>query len=761
MTVFPVVGSTRFPVRLEVCEVSRTLRPTIVVALTLTLIGASLVYLAPRGLAAPQGRLVDDVPVARTPDVLGKAFKQRVNAVAKIGDTVFLGGTFDHVKAGGRTYARDNIVAFSASTGEVVDAFDPDVGASVDTILPAPGGDAVFIGGGFDVINGKSVHKFAKINLRGELVSGFDLPAINGRVRDLALSGGRLFVAGDFSHVAGKPHRRMVTLDPQSGEVDPFLDLHFTGTHNGGFPSVREFDISAGGERLVAVGNFRRVGGAHREQLAMIDLGGSSAALADWRTSRYEGQCGRNFNTYMRDVAFSPGGSYFAVVTTGGAARSEGALCDTATRWETDAAATDVQPTWVNYTGNDTLTAVAVAGGVVYVGGHQRWLNNPYGAGEPGPGAVPRPGLAALDPGNGLPLAWNPGRIPRGYGVTDMFVTDRGLWVGSDTEWIGQYRYRRERIAFFPFASGKVVPQAKTARLPGDVYLLGEGSVLGGGGRVTYRSYDGQSVGGSGTKDAGGLDERTVRGAFLIGDTLWYGSENGKLYRRGFDGETFGKAAAPNPYDWPFRQGEGAKKFPGRPSEFYDRLPAVTGMFYTDGRLYYTLAGEPRLYYRDFAPSSAIIGAERQAVDTAPKWASARGMFLSGGDLYYASANGNLHRMGFENGRPVGGSHEVVEESTDWAARGLFLQKGGGAPAPEGEGQSEPPPDGGSAPPAGGDEPPADGGGIIPEVPGGDGAVIPELPAVGGDGPADRRPRGDGPADRRPGGDLLRLPGPL
>ena len=42
----------------------------------------------------------------------------------------------------------------------------------------------------------------------------------------------------------------------------------------------------------------------------------------------------------MRDVDFSPDGSYFVVSTTGAFAggAAAGTMCDTTTRWETDAA---------------------------------------------------------------------------------------------------------------------------------------------------------------------------------------------------------------------------------------------------------------------------------------------------------------------------------------------------------------------------------------------------------------------------------------
>ena len=85
----------------------------------------------------------------------------------------------------------------------------------------------------------------------------------------------------------------------------------------------------------------------------------------------------------------------------------------------------------------------------VYVGGHQRWLDNPLGHNSAGPGAVERLGIAAIDPVSGKANSWNPGK-DRNHGAERIYVTSSGIWVGSD----GQYFAGESHagIAFCPLS---------------------------------------------------------------------------------------------------------------------------------------------------------------------------------------------------------------------------------------------------------------------------------------------------------------------
>ena len=285
---------------------------------------------------------------------------------------------------------------------------------------------------------------------------------------DLKLNNGHLWVAGAFSNIANSNQRALATLNPTTGRLQTFFSGALAGVHNGGVTTVIKMDITPSGDRLVAVGNFDTLNGVKKHQILVLNTSGATATAADFNTTFYQQACSASFQSYMRDVDISPDGSFAAVSTTG-AYGGAGTACDSVSRWETHAEGADVRPSWVNNTGGDTTYAIEVTDTVVYTGGHARWQNNPFRADVAGQGAVARPGIAALDPINGLPLSWNPTRT-RGVGVFDFLHTADGLWVGSDTDRIGDF-YLRGRIALLPHQDGTIIPAIKSAKLPNDVYM--------------------------------------------------------------------------------------------------------------------------------------------------------------------------------------------------------------------------------------------------------------------------------------------------
>jgi hypothetical protein len=330
---------------------------------------------------------------------------------------------------------RNGIFAFDAATGVIDMGFNPNLGGSANSI--DTDGTYLYVGGDFNSVGGKTAHrKVAMLDVTGKVVR--KIVAANAAVNDLVVRGGKIYIGGRFTTVGGVSRVAFAAINIADGSLDATTNVPVAGQYNGGVTSIVRMDATPDGSKLVTVGNFTSVGGQPRQQVAVIDTPvGAPASVNSWATSRFDravNSCANVFDTFTRDVDVDPTGSYFVITTTGAFAggAGTGTMCDSTQRWQFGNGGAGQQPVWVNYTGGDTTYGVAIAGDVVYLGGHFRWQDNPFQGDQAGPGAAAREGVAAIDAVNGLPLTWNPGR-DRGVGAQAMYVTPQGLWVGSDT----------------------------------------------------------------------------------------------------------------------------------------------------------------------------------------------------------------------------------------------------------------------------------------------------------------------------------------
>ncbi|TWD83282.1 PKD repeat protein [Kribbella amoyensis] len=653
------------------------MRKTLLCGLTalVTALAGWLVLVGPPADAVQvsQDRVVSDDPANWTPNVLDGSVK----SIQQFGNRILIGGVFSQIQSrdGTTTYTRNNLAAFNATTGEIDATFAPNPDGEVTTIIPSGDGTTAYVAGYFNNISGGGSASLAKINVTtGARVSGFKPPKLDGRIRDLRLSNGRLWIAGLFSTVAGNARPALATVNPTTGAYDPYMSLPIAGLHNGGVTTVMKIDITPDGSELVAIGNFDTVGGTKHHQIFMLNLTGASAAVENWQTNFYNTACSSSFDTYMRDLDFSPDGSYFVVSTTGAYGGSM-AACDSTARWNTSARGSGLTARWINNTGGDTTYAVAITGTVVYTGGHARWQNNPFAGDTPGQGAVSRPGIAALDPVNGLPLSWNPTR-DRGVGVFDLLATPNGLWVGSDTDRIGNSEYHA-RIAFFPLTGGTTIAPNATPTLPNDIYVAGRrtGTIIVNWDNTLNKSFhNGTSPSPLSSVPNGGVSWGTNRGAFMLNGQLYAGWSNGTFDRRSFDGATLGAATPVNTAD----------QLTNMTTWHNNEVPNITGMFYDSGRIYFTRSGSNSLFYRYFTPESDVVGANVFTATgnlTGINFSQMNGMFLAGSTLYWAqSTDGTLRRATWNpaTGLPVAGTAQTLTTGIDWRARTLFLYQDGG-----------------------------------------------------------------------------------
>ncbi|MCR1783696.1 PKD domain-containing protein [Nocardioides carbamazepini] len=640
------------------------------------LVGAVLAGAAPppaqaadTGNPAPQtGRIVDDDPVGFTPHVMdGDVF-----TMARVGNTIVVGGTFTRVRSSGSStdIARRNLFAFDAFTGQVSTTFAPNPNDRVYTLEPAADGTSVYVGGAFtSATSGGATVAVSRLYqasvATGARVAAFQPGTINGQVRDVSVTGNRLWVAGKFTHLQGQPSRALGTLNATTGARDPYYTAVIAGVHRGTVTNVQKIATDPANGKLVAIGNFDTVNGIRRHQFAVLDIAGGALALAPYYTTLFESACSASFETYMTDVEFSPSGSFFVVSTTGAYGGFAGSMagtsgCDVVARFESGSTGTDVRPSWTAYTGGDTTWTVEVTDDVVYTGGHMRWQNNPARGDAADEGAVSRPGIAALSTRTGMPYSWNPTRT-LGAGVRDMLATPEGLFVGSDTDVFAGETHRR--VAFLPLASGTTLPPQQDGTLPGDVFRVASG-----GSQLVRGGFDG-SVATPPVNAPNGTGWGTAVGAFMVNGDLYTAYANRTLTRRTFDGATYGAATTVNAADALVYQDDWHN----------GDIPTITSLFYDRGWIYFTKSGSSALYRRGFEPESGVIGQQLFSVPsvTGVSYSSMRGAFVAGGKLWFASSNGALSRADWAAHGAVSGTATTIYPSgSGWSSRALFLYQG-------------------------------------------------------------------------------------
>jgi Ricin-type beta-trefoil lectin domain/Domain of unknown function (DUF5122) beta-propeller len=343
----------------------------------------------------------------------------------------------------GTLVTMNDIFAYQLSTGAIDPNFAPvlDQGP-VYSVIAGPD-DTVYVGGSFTTVNGVSEPGLVQLSVTpgqptdGQVVPGFAAP-LSGTVHALALSGNALYVGGNFRTLIKKgipTEKGIARLDATTGAPDG----SFTFTLGDPIPhdalQVEEMALTPDAGTLIIGGTFLQVNGQSIPRVALLSTGGglgATSALDNWSAPILANNCSSEHDE-IRAIDSSPDGSYFVIATTGYRSAGGPSVCDAAARFETGATGTDVQPTWIDYAGGDSMYAIAASGSAVYLGGHNRFINNECGNNFVcEANAVLVNGLAALDPDTGLALPWWHPQTSRGYGVDSLVLFPAGSYPGSN-----------------------------------------------------------------------------------------------------------------------------------------------------------------------------------------------------------------------------------------------------------------------------------------------------------------------------------------
>jgi hypothetical protein len=398
-------------------------------------------------------RVVDD---ATQPDA-------GVYKLLQVGSTMYAGGRFRTVLSADRatTYSRRNLFSFNAATG-VVRSWAPRAGGHVWALTASHNGRYLYIGGTMGSFDGVKVNRLVKYDLQNRRVdTTFRFPMQVGKVSDLQLVGGRLFVAGTWEG-------GLVAVDPRTGAVTSYFNhTQVSGGNTQWSTRAYRFAVNPAQTRMVIIGSFTHVGTQSRAEAAMLNLGATSATVSAWHSPRWDQTCNGS-RWYTRDVDWTPDGAGFVIDGSGGNQPTGSTLlCDSVSMWR-PVDADGQQPVWVNESGGGTFYSVAATNRAIFVGGHFLWLNNELGDDAAGSGSVNAHGLGAVDPTTGRALSWNPWKTTvGGLGAYDLYFTDRGLWVGHFEPYLGtgpNGHELHEGLGLLPFScQGSKCPHVATA----------------------------------------------------------------------------------------------------------------------------------------------------------------------------------------------------------------------------------------------------------------------------------------------------------
>ncbi len=330
-----------------------------------------------------------------------------VNALVLSSGRLYAGGSFKNVG----TTARKNLAAFDSATGALL-SWDPGTDQAVECL--AASGATIFVGGQFTSFGGSltapsTTHRVgigALDAVTGDVLpwsaDTADCPVTTGctntrYVHALNLSGGTLYVGGNFIEIGGQVRQAIAALDAATASVLSW---------NPAFSVGDVYSLAVDADTVYA-GGWMQVGPANDfigQHLASLDKG--TAAL---KTNF------RHTDGWVTALALDKLGRLLA----GGSFRSAGGF----KRWgmaALDAETGMALENWVPHVMGGAVQDLALSGDTLFLGGGFAVVDN-----------QPRIRLAALDAETGSLKPWNPGadQAVSKIAVSDGVVYAAGAFI--------------------------------------------------------------------------------------------------------------------------------------------------------------------------------------------------------------------------------------------------------------------------------------------------------------------------------------------
>lgn len=190
-------------------------------------------------------------------------------------DRVYVAGTFERI--GGA--ARHNLARLDGHGSGAADANWQVADAGGITRL-AVASDSLYVGGAFDHIAGEARNGIARIRHDGSLDPNWAPQPDSPDISALALDDDRLYLAGSFRAIDGVARNGLARLSRTTGMLDASWNPAPAPDGSEDPPYQGIAAIAVRDEVVFVGGTFRRIGGADRDNFAMLSsIGGSALAF--------------------------------------------------------------------------------------------------------------------------------------------------------------------------------------------------------------------------------------------------------------------------------------------------------------------------------------------------------------------------------------------------------------------------------------------------------------------------------------------------
>ena len=235
------------------------------------------------------------------------------------GSRVIVGGKFAQVKRYNQAalFTRNNIFAYDKATGAIDTTFVPQLDGQVTAMLKAADGN-IYVAGQFKNVNGVAGGYLVKLNpVTGQKVTAFNAHSRTGWSTTSTSTATCCSPEAPSPRSATSCARTSRCSTPRPAR--PSAPTCPSPRRSPAPPGSCASTSAPTAPHLVVIGNFTQVGGQYRPNIARLDISRHHRhrELVVHRRLPLRGLCSSGYDTFIRDVDFSPDGSYFAIVATG------------------------------------------------------------------------------------------------------------------------------------------------------------------------------------------------------------------------------------------------------------------------------------------------------------------------------------------------------------------------------------------------------------------------------------------------------------